>query len=166
MILKSFHILLEFLSLFKTLPSNVNKLSFAGQHGATPEPVPSGPVSLAGAEEPSDEQASVEGPKRKGHCKWFNVAKGWGFISPEDGGQDIFVHQSVIKMSGFRSLGDEEKVEFECKASGKGFEATTVSGPQGADCLGSHRRPTSKKRFRKIRSVLLGLLNSGSFLSL
>lgn len=56
-------------------------------------------------------------------------------------------------MSGFRSLGDDEEVEFECKVSDKGLEATSVTGPEGSDCSGSHRRPVSKKRFRRIRSV-------------
>lgn len=59
--------------------------------------------------------------------------------------------QSVIQMTGFRSLGDEEEVEFTCKASDKGLEATQVTGVGGGDCHGSHRRPLSKKRFRKIR---------------
>lgn len=59
--------------------------------------------------------------------------------------------QSVIQMSGFRSLGDDEEVEFECQVSDKGLEATRVTGPQSTDCKGSHRRPASKKRFRKIR---------------
>ncbi|XP_050512735.1 protein lin-28 homolog [Diabrotica virgifera virgifera] len=93
---------------------------------------------------------------RRGKCKWFNVAKGWGFITPDDGGQDVFVHQSVIQMNGFRSLGDEEEVEFECQISDKGLEATKVTGPQNVDCRGSHRRPVSKKRFRKIRCYNCG----------
>ncbi|UYV80883.1 LIN28B [Cordylochernes scorpioides] len=63
--------------------------------------------------------------------------------------------QSVIQMAGFRSLGDEEDVEFECKVSDKGLEATAVSGPEGQDCKGSHRRPMSKKRFRKISSYFV-----------
>ncbi|XP_021200993.1 protein lin-28 homolog isoform X2 [Helicoverpa armigera] len=90
--------------------------------------------------------SGVTGVTRRGRCKWFNVAKGWGFITPDDGGQDVFVHQSVIQMPGFRSLGDEEEVEFECKESDKGLEATRVSGPSSVDCQGSHRRPLSKKR--------------------
>ncbi|KAJ8964363.1 hypothetical protein NQ317_019590 [Molorchus minor] len=63
---------------------------------------------------------------------------------------------SVIQMSGFRSLGDEEEVEFECQVSDKGLEATKVTGPGGTDCKGSHRQPTSKKRFRKIRCYNCG----------
>ncbi|BET01198.1 'Cold-shock' DNA-Hypothetical protein domain [Nesidiocoris tenuis] len=101
-----------------------------------------------------DEGVGTE--KRRGRCKWFNVAKGWGFITPDDGGQDIFVHQSVIQMAGFRSLGDDEEVEFECKTSDKGLEATLVSGPEGSDCAGSHRRPQTRKRFRKIRCYNCG----------
>lgn len=54
-------------------------------------------------------------------------------------------------MSGFRSLGDEEEVEFECQVSEKGLEATKVTGPGSIDCRGSHRRPASKRKFRKIR---------------
>lgn len=54
-------------------------------------------------------------------------------------------------MTGFRSLGEEEEVEFECKESGKGFEATLVTGPSGGDCQGSNRRPISKRKMRKIR---------------
>lgn len=62
-----------------------------------------------------------------------------------------FSLQSVIQMEGFRSLGDEEEVEFECKASDKGYEATLVTGVEGMECKGSHRRPMSKKKFKKIR---------------
>ncbi|XP_037961473.2 protein lin-28 homolog isoform X1 [Plutella xylostella] len=105
---------------------------------------------------PAGGVAGVTGVTRRGRCKWFNVAKGWGFITPDDGGQDVFVHQSVIQMPGFRSLGDEEAVEFECKESDKGLEATRVSGPAAVDCQGSHRRPISKKRFRKIRCYNCG----------
>lgn len=54
-------------------------------------------------------------------------------------------------MSGFRSLGEGEDVEFECKTSDKGLEATLVTGPEGSACIGSQRRPVAKKRFRKLR---------------
>ncbi len=56
-------------------------------------------------------------------------------------------------MAGFRSLGDDEEVEFECKPSDKGLEATMVAGLEGIEVKGSHRRPMSKKKFKKIRLV-------------
>ncbi|KAK3098227.1 hypothetical protein FSP39_017401 [Pinctada imbricata] len=96
------------------------------------------------------------GGRRRGRCKWFNVAKGWGFVTPDDGQQDVFVHQSVIHKAGFRSLDDGEEVEFESKPSDKGVEATFVCGPQGTECRGSSRRPLSRKKFRKIRCYNCG----------
>lgn len=69
----------------------------------------------------------------------------------------LFINfQSVIQMSGFRSLGDSEDVEFECQPSEKGFEATRVSGPLKLDCSGSSFRPSAKRRFRKIRCYNCG----------
>lgn len=60
-------------------------------------------------------------------------------------------------MEGFRSLGDEEEVEFECKPSNKGFEATIVTGVSGDVPKGSHRRPMSKKKVaKKIRCYNCG----------
>ncbi|XP_058976702.1 protein lin-28 homolog [Musca domestica] len=81
---------------------------------------------------------------RYGKCKWFNVAKGWGFLTPNDGGHEVFVHQSIIQMSGFRSLGEQEEVEFECHLTERGLEATRVSGPR------------SKKRHRRVRCYNCG----------
>lgn len=63
-----------------------------------------------------------------GRCKWFNVLKGFGFLVTDDE-QEVFVHQSAIQMDGFRSLAQDEAVEFEYKQSDKGFEATKVCGP-------------------------------------
>lgn len=59
-------------------------------------------------------------------------------------------------MSGFRSLGDAEEVEFECKMSEKGLEATRVTGPSFEDCQGSNFRPTTKRRYRKMRCYNCG----------
>lgn len=56
-------------------------------------------------------------------------------------------------MQGFRSLAEGEQVEFEAKPCEKGFEATFVCGPGGADCKGTERRPVGKRKSRKIRLI-------------
>lgn len=62
----------------------------------------------------------------KGQVKWFNDAKGYGFIVPESGGGDVFVHHTVIQSDGFRTLEEGEEVEFEYVESEKGMKATRV----------------------------------------
>jgi CspA family cold shock protein len=62
-----------------------------------------------------------------GTVKWFNDAKGYGFITPEDGGKDLFVHHSNIAGEGFKSLAENDKVEFESREGEKGPEATNVT---------------------------------------
>ena len=61
-----------------------------------------------------------------GTVKWFSDEKGYGFIVPDDGGKDLFVHHSNIDMSGFRPLREGQKVEFEPAEGKKGPEATVV----------------------------------------
>ena len=62
-----------------------------------------------------------------GTVKWFNNAKGYGFITPQDGSEDVFVHYSVIKSEGFRSLNEGQSVAYEAKRGPKGLQATEVS---------------------------------------
>jgi CspA family cold shock protein len=61
-----------------------------------------------------------------GTVKWFNDAKGYGFITPEDGGKDLFVHHSNIAGEGFKTLTENAKVEYEAREGAKGPEATNV----------------------------------------
>ena len=62
----------------------------------------------------------------QGTVKWFNAEKGFGFIAPDDGSADVFVHYSEIQGSGFRSLDENQKVEFEIGEGAKGPQAQNV----------------------------------------
>src|SRR5207244_13242451 len=62
-----------------------------------------------------------------GTVKWFSQAKGFGFITPDDGGSDVFVHFSNISGTGFRNLDEGQKVEYEPQAGRKGMEAANVT---------------------------------------
>ena len=61
-----------------------------------------------------------------GTVKWFSDQKGYGFIKPDDGGKDLFVHYSNVEGDGFKTLQEEKKVEYEASQGQKGPEATRV----------------------------------------
>jgi cold shock protein len=61
-----------------------------------------------------------------GIVKWFNDSKGFGFITPDDGGKDLFAHHSEIQMNGFKTLKEAQRVEFEVRAGPKGPAAANI----------------------------------------
>lgn len=112
-------------------------------------------VTLNDPNSPRDQTSEAEGeqeqqpsshiesgpPRHGGVVKWFNPTKGFGFITPEDGGADVFVHQSEIQLGGFRSLAQGEYVEYDLVFNGeKGPKALKVTGPQGTPPKGAPRQ--------------------------
>ena len=75
---------------------------------------------------PRKERRALE-MAQEGTVKWFNEDKGYGFISPDDGGEDLFVHHTGIAGSGFKSLEEGAKVTYEATQGRKGMQAENVS---------------------------------------
>ncbi len=61
-----------------------------------------------------------------GKVKWFSDEKGFGFITPSDGGKDLFAHHSAIQMAGYKSLKEGQQVEFEVRQGPKGLQAANI----------------------------------------
>jgi len=68
---------------------------------------------------------AYQGQWRTGEVKWFNDTKGFGFIAPDDGSKDVFIHHTAIEGTGFKTLSEGMRVEFQSKMSERGEQATT-----------------------------------------
>lgn len=66
-----------------------------------------------------------------GTVKWFNNSKGYGFVTPDSGDQDVFVHFSAIEMEGYKTLKEGQKVQFEVTEGPKGLHAVSVNEASG-----------------------------------
>ena len=67
------------------------------------------------------------GTRISAHVKWFNSEKGYGFLAPDGGGADVFVHYSAIQTNGYKSLDEGQRVSFDIEQGQKGPQATKVS---------------------------------------
>lgn len=92
--------------------------------------------------------AATTTAKKQGECKWFNSKKGFGFITPKDGSEDVFVHQTAIHSEGFRSLAEKEQVEYDTEIDENGrIKALNVTGPSGAVVQGAPK-PRSRYNYK------------------
>jgi len=99
---------------------------------------------LGHLEKPQAVNLEATGPRMSGTVKWFNPTKGFGFITPDHGGLDVFVHQSEIQLPGFRSLAQGEPVEYQLYDGQKGPKALKVTGPKGKQVKGAPRQNKPK----------------------
>ena len=90
----------------------------------------------------------------KGTVKWFNDAKGFGFIEQESGGEDVFVHYSTIQTDGYRSLKEGQKVDYEVEGADKGLRAVNVRATSEAPGSGDElTQPINALRERDTRAL-------------
>ena len=76
---------------------------------------------------------------QSGTVKWFNNAKGYGFIVPESGGEDVFVHYSTIDGTGFKTLKEGQQVHYEASESPRGVQTTRVVGDEKEQAAGEQQ---------------------------
>jgi len=109
----------------------------------------------------SEEEKIDESELITGSVKWFNLVKGFGFITRDDVQEDVFVHQSAIKSKGYRRLEEGEKVQFKTVSSEKGKIAVFVTSPDGGNVRGMSRKRRLKKGARKYTSLCYNCNENG-----
>ena len=90
----------------------------------------------------------ADGQIFSGSVKWFDSVKGFGFVMPDDGSADLFVHQTAIYKDGFRSLAEGEKVEYKVMTKDNGrMQAVDVTGPDGSYVQGAPQTNQGGSRY-------------------
>ncbi len=92
----------------------------------TPQSVERRSLNNKQAAQPPDKASEDRTIMATGIVKWFSNAKGYGFISPDEGGDDIFAHFSAIEMEGYKSLKEGQRVEFDVSNGPKGLQANKI----------------------------------------
>jgi CspA family cold shock protein len=84
------------------------------------------PAGLSGGQRRSFDSPGPSGPEQQGTVKWYNTSKGFGFIAPEDGGKDVFVHASALRRAGLTELAEGQRVTIQVTQGQKGPEAASI----------------------------------------
>ena len=88
-----------------------------------------------------------------GTVKWFNNAKGYGFILPDEGGEDLFVHYTSILMDGYKTLKAGQVVTFDIVKGGKGLHATNIKAPESSgDAAATNNSPSDSERGESVKT--------------
>jgi CspA family cold shock protein len=111
-------------------------LARTGVTAVSPAPAPRGPrpagggygtpAGLSGGQRRSFDSPGPSGPEQQGTVKWYNTSKGFGFIAPEDGGKDVFVHASALRRAGLTELAEGQRVTIQVTQGQKGPEAASI----------------------------------------